>query len=217
MAGKTEFGPEAAEETLFEGARWVIVPAVEASSEAITIITNIAKTLGATPMVMDAEEHDAYVAAISHLPMMAAMALFSMGRASEAWPELSLLAAGGFRDMTRLAGTDPDMAYDIAMTNKENIAHWIDRYVVALQELRRRLVDVEGEDEFYRLLAATNLDTIVGNVNWGGGDLNPVKNVVRTPLVAGQWQLADGKPNLVITNNKEAPEIPVGGEMKLIG
>ena len=158
MAGKTEFGPDAAEETLFEGARWVIVPAVEASSEAITVVTNIAKTLGATPMVMDAEEHDAYVAAISHLPMMAAMALFSMGRASEAWPELSLLAAGGFRDMTRLAGTDPDMAYDIAMTNKENIAHWIDRYVVALQELRRRLVDVEGEEEFYRLLAATNLE-----------------------------------------------------------
>ncbi len=158
MAGKTEFGPSAAEETLFEGARWVIVPSVDASSEAITVITNIATTLGATPMIMDAEEHDAYVAAISHLPMMAAMALFSMGRASEAWPELSLLAAGGFRDMTRLAGTDPDMAYDIAMTNRDNIAHWIDRYVVALQELRRRLVDVEGEEDFYRLLAATNLD-----------------------------------------------------------
>ena len=78
----------------------------------------------------------------------------------------------------------------------------------------------EALDDAYSVteaLAATNLDTIVGNVNWGGGDLNPVKNVVRTPLVAGQWQLADGKPNLVITNNKEAPEIPVGGEMKLIG
>ena len=158
MAGKTEFGPSAAEETLFEGARWVIVPAVEASPEAITIVTNIATTLGAEPMIMDAEEHDAYIAAISHLPMMAATALFSMGRASEAWPELSVLAAGGFKDMTRLAGTDPDMAYDIAMTNRENIAHWIDRYVVALQELRRRLMDVEGEDAFYRLLSATNID-----------------------------------------------------------
>jgi len=158
MAGKTEFGPSAAEDTLFDGARWVIIPAVEASPEAITVVTNIATTLGATPMIMDAEEHDAYIAAISHLPMMAAMAMFSMGRASEAWPELSVLAAGGFRDMTRLAGTDADMAYDIAMTNRDNIAHWIDRYVVALQELRRRLVDVEGEDDFYRLLSATNID-----------------------------------------------------------
>ncbi len=158
MAGKTEFGPSAAEETLFDGARWVIIPSVEASPEAITIVTNIATTLGATPMIMDAEEHDAYIAAISHLPMMASMAMFSMGRASEAWPELSVLAAGGFRDMTRLAGTDADMAYDIAMTNRDNIAHWIDRYVVALQELRRRLVDVEGEDDFYRLLSATTMD-----------------------------------------------------------
>lgn len=158
MAGKTEFGPDAADETLFDGARWVIVPSVEASPEAITVVTNIATTLGATPMIMDAEEHDAYIAAISHLPMMAATALFSMGRASEAWPELSVLAAGGFKDMTRLAGTDADMAYDIAMTNRENIAHWIDRYIVALQELRRRLVDVEGEDAFYRLLSATAMD-----------------------------------------------------------
>lgn len=174
MAGKTEFGPAAAEETLFEGARWVIVPAVEARPEAITVVTNIATTLGAQTMIMDAEEHDAYIAAISHLPMMAAVALFSMGRASEAWPELSLLAAGGFRDMTRLAGTDPDMAYDIAMTNKENIAHWIDRYVVALQELRRRLVDVEGEDEFYRLLAATELDHTAYQMGRTGREQKPV-------------------------------------------
>jgi prephenate dehydrogenase len=158
MAGKTEFGPAAAEETLFEDARWVIVPAVEASDEAIRVVTNIAETLGARPMVMDAEEHDAYVAAISHLPMVAATALFSLGRASEAWPELSLLAAGGFRDMTRLAATDPDMAYDIVVTNRDNIAHWIDRYVVALQEFRRRLLDIESQDDLYKLLAATELE-----------------------------------------------------------
>ncbi len=66
-------------------------------------------------------------------------------------------------------------------------------------------------------LAATELDTIVGKIAWNGGDLNPVKNVVRTPLVGGQWQLDSGAPELVVTNNAEAPEIPVGGEMKLIG
>lgn len=191
MAGKTDFGPDAAEETLFEGARWVIVPAVEASSEAITLVTNVAKTLGAEPMIMDAEEHDAYIAAISHLPMMAAMALFSMGRASEAWPELSVLAAGGFKDMTRLAGTDPDMAYDIAMTNRENIAHWIDRYVVALQELRRRLVDMEGEDDFYRLLAATNLEHAEFKYGKVGREEKPVGQKLESAglsdYLAGAW------------------------------
>ncbi len=158
MAGKTDFGPSAADPNLFDGARWVVAPSVNASAEAIAIVTNMVETLGAKPVVMDAEEHDAYVAGVSHLPMMAAMALFSLGRASEAWPELSTLAAGGFRDMTRLAGTDPAMAYDIAVTNRQNIAHWIDRYVVTLQELRRRLVDAEAEDDLYKLLAATELE-----------------------------------------------------------
>ncbi|MEX2374852.1 MAG: prephenate dehydrogenase dimerization domain-containing protein, partial [Dehalococcoidia bacterium] len=108
--------------------------------------------------VMDAEEHDSYVAAVSHMPMVAATTLFALGRSSAAWPELSLLAAGGFNDMTRLAATDPDMAYDIVVTNRDNVAHWIDRYVDALSEFKRRLMDMESEDDLYRLLAATESD-----------------------------------------------------------
>jgi prephenate dehydrogenase len=160
MAGKTESGPMAADAALFEGARWVIVPPVTASERSIDSVTNLATLLGATPMIMDAAEHDAYVAAISHMPMMASTALFTVARASEAWPELSLLAAGGFQGMSRLAGTDPAMAYDIAVTNRENIVHWIGRYIMALEELRRRLVDSEKDDDLYRVIAATELEHI---------------------------------------------------------
>lgn len=191
MAGKTEFGPGAAEEALFEDARWVIIPSVEASEEAIFIVTNLAERLGARPMVMDAEEHDAYVAAISHLPMVAATTLFSLGRSSEAWPELSMLAAGGFKDMTRLAATDPDMAYDIAVTNRENIAHWIDRYVLALLEFRRRLLDKESQDDLYRLLSATELDYAeyrggkVGREERGKAEIDTSGGF--TDFLAGAW------------------------------
>lgn len=66
-------------------------------------------------------------------------------------------------------------------------------------------------------LAATDLNTIVGRVAWDGGEKNPVKNVARTPLVAGQWRVIDDAPELVVTNNTEAPEIPVGGDFTLIG
>jgi prephenate dehydrogenase len=192
MAGKTEFGPNAAEAELFEGAQWVIVPSVNASERAITMVTSLAETLGAKPLVMDGAEHDAYVAAISHMPMMAATALFSMGRASEAWPELSRLAAGGFKDMTRLAGTDPAMAYDLAVTNRENIAHWIDRYVMALQELRRRLLDVEAEDDLYKLMAATESEYSqfrngkVGRTEVGEGE-PPDVSASFQDFVAGAW------------------------------
>lgn len=63
----------------------------------------------------------------------------------------------------------------------------------------------------------TDLQTCVGPVSWKGGE-GPFKNVKRTPLVAGQWQLnGEGKPELIITSNKQSPDIPVGGNFKLIG
>lgn len=84
-------------------------------------------------------------------------------------------------------------------------------------DVAKRAEQLDDSAAVTAALAATNLDTIVGKIAWNGGPLNPVKNVVRTPLVAGQWQLDSGAPELVITNNAEAPNIPVGGAMKLIG
>jgi prephenate dehydrogenase len=158
MAGKTETGPEHASVDLFDGARWAIVPAPDASEGALKTIRAMAETAGAKELFMDAEEHDAYVAAISHLPMMAATAMFNMTRESEAWPEMSLLAAGGFKDTTRLAGTDADMSFDIAATNRTQIIHWIERYRESLRELQERLTNEEDEEELYRYLAQTNWD-----------------------------------------------------------
>ena len=63
-------------------------------------------------------------------------------------------------------------------------------------------------------IAATNYNSIVGPVHWSG---QPVKNVSKTPLVAGQWQMKDGKLDLVVTTNKPAPNIPVGGTLKPLG
>ncbi|UPJ46395.1 ABC transporter substrate-binding protein [Bradyrhizobium sp. 200] len=67
-------------------------------------------------------------------------------------------------------------------------------------------------------IAATNLDTVVGKVQWGGANLPPfaAKNVAKTPLVGGQWRLKDGKYDIVITDNRTAPAIPVGGQMEAI-
>lgn len=92
-------------------------------------------------------------------------------------------------------------------------------FVHALFELAGDIIKrTEALDDSAAVLAAlkaTNLKTIVGDINWGGE--GPFKNVKRTPLVGGQWQMEGGKPKLVITNNKEYPDIPVGGAMKLIG
>lgn len=158
MAGTTESGPSTAAADLFTNARWVIVPSVQASEAAVKAVAGLAESLGAKPQYMDAEEHDAYVAAISHLPLMAATALFRLTRDSEAWPELSVLAAGGFKDTTRVAGTHPDMSHDIIATNRTQIIHWIERYREALRELQEQMADVEGEEDLYRTLAQTSME-----------------------------------------------------------
>jgi prephenate dehydrogenase len=158
MAGTTASGPATASAALFQGAQWIVVPSLGATEGAVQAVSGLATALGATPRFMDAEEHDAYVAAISHLPLAAATALFRLARDSEAWPELSVLAAGGFRDTTRVAGTHPDMAHDIAVTNRTQLIHWIERYREALRDLQERIADVEGEEDLYRFLASTSIE-----------------------------------------------------------
>lgn len=77
----------------------------------------------------------------------------------------------------------------------------------------KRAADLGDSAAIVEAIKTTSLKTIVGPVDWSKG---PVKNVTKTPLVAGQWQKADGKAQLVITTNKTAPEIPVGGELQLL-
>lgn len=193
MAGKTETGPGAADPALFEGARWVVVPPPTASEHAVATVTNLVEAAGAQLMFMDADEHDAYAAAVSHMPLMAAIALFSLERSSEAWPELSLLAAGGFRDMTRLSGTNPAMAFDIAATNRQHIVHWMDRYVETLQELRRRVADESAEEDLYRLIAATEWEYTgfragnIGRQEKGGEAMSAIDGVSFGEFLAGSW------------------------------
>ena len=148
MAGKTEVGPDHADVDLFRGARWIVTPTASASEAAAKTVMSLAESTGATAMIMDPEEHDAYAAAISHLPMIAAHVMFGLARKSEAWPELSLLASGGFKSSTRLAATDPAMAYDILATNQAQTLHWLDRYIEDLQEMRDRLNEGDQEDLF---------------------------------------------------------------------
>lgn len=81
-------------------------------------------------------------------------------------------------------------------------------------DIIRRTEALDDVEAIMAAIVSTDLQTIVGPVNWKNG---PVKNVQRTPLVGGQWRIENGKPNLVIVNNEEYPDIPLGGELELIG
>ena len=87
-------------------------------------------------------------------------------------------------------------------------------------DVLKRSKEVGNAKATVEAIAATNLDTVVGKVAWNGKGVPPfaAKNVTKTPLVGGQWRIKDGnKYDIVITDNRTAPEIPVGGKMEAIG
>lgn len=145
MAGKEQSGIAAADAGLFRGKAYCVVPSPQASDGAVKSVIGLAAVLGAEAIFIDAGEHDQYVAAISHLPLVASTALFSLARASVAWPDMRNLAGSGFRDLTRLASGDPQMSHDICVTNGEAVIHWLDRYIEELRRYRDLIADDPGE------------------------------------------------------------------------
>jgi prephenate dehydrogenase len=156
MAGKEQSGIEAADARLFAGAAYCVVPHVNASERAINAVLSLVGIVGARPVFIDAEEHDSYVAAVSHLPLVLSVALFSLAHNSQAWPDMAELAASGFRDLTRLASGDPNMSHDICITNRERILHWLDRMMDELSRYRELIRD--KDEELFKALARAQLD-----------------------------------------------------------
>ena len=126
MAGRETTGVDAATADLFLDRPWVIVPGAGARAEDVATTEALASASGAHPMRLTAAEHDAAVAAISHLPLVLAAALVeavARGPQREAvWPLAASLAAGGWRDTTRIARGDPEMGAGILATNAQPVA-----------------------------------------------------------------------------------------------
>jgi prephenate dehydrogenase len=136
MAGKETQGIKHADAALFKGAAYCVIPSPAAGEGAVKSVLGLVSILGAEPVFIDAEEHDQYAAAISHMPLVVSTALFSLVRSSPAWSDIALMAAGGFRDVTRLASGDPRMSHDICATNAEGVTHWIDRVIDELNRFK---------------------------------------------------------------------------------
>jgi prephenate dehydrogenase len=138
MCGKEVAGFGAAEATLFQQRPFVLCPVSRTSQAALELARSLALAVGARPIVLDPAIHDRAVGAISHLPYALAVTLMSIvnaGRTPAAWS----LAAGGFRDTSRVAGSDVDMMLDILLTNREAVLEWLDAFAVPLAELRTEL------------------------------------------------------------------------------
>lgn len=128
MAGTEHKGFENSFEGLFKGAKWVITPCFGESQELVEII----KKLGAAPVITTPDKHDEAAAMISHMPMVISQALFL---AASVNPLALEIASSGFRDMTRLAMSNEEMACDMVKMNAGNIEHSILKLYKAVGDL----------------------------------------------------------------------------------
>src|SRR5438128_1601184 len=116
---------------------WVLTPEGGSDPAAVERIERLIRLVGGHPVRMEARRHDRLVAIVSHLPQVASTTLMALAATEEAnEPELLLLAAGGFRDLTRLAASNPALWSDILLANREAVAVAVDLYVARLRALR---------------------------------------------------------------------------------
>jgi len=136
MAGKERGGLENADPDLFQGAVCAVVPFENTGEEALGLAEELAEALGGRPLRTGAEEHDAAAACISHFPVLVAASLALLaGEETELHPLVPLLAAGGFRDTTRVAGGLPELGADMASTNGEQIRRLAGKFRTILDTL----------------------------------------------------------------------------------
>jgi prephenate dehydrogenase len=149
MGGSERSGPEHASASLVDGIVWVLTPdgGAEAEAEAVASLEAWIQRIGGRPMRMSAERHDRLVAFVSHLPQIASTALMGLAATEEAdEPDILLLAAGGFRDLTRLASSNPALWSQILLSNRDAIAEAIDLFSARLADLRAMVVEGRGRD-----------------------------------------------------------------------
>jgi prephenate dehydrogenase len=147
MAGSELHGLDGSDPDLFEGATWVLTPSIATGDETFRVTAEIIKSLGAEVMVLEPHRHDHLVAIVSHLPHLTAATLMSLA-SREAEENLAVLrlAAGGFRDMTRVASGSAAIWIDICRENRAAIVGVLDQMVGGLEHIRELVASNRSEE-----------------------------------------------------------------------
>jgi prephenate dehydrogenase len=147
MAGSEQEGVDGADATLFVGSTWTLTPTANTDERAYTLVLRVVRDLGAEVVTVTPSHHDELVAIVSHVPQLAASTLMDVATANEDDRRTMLrLAAGGFRDMTRIAAGHPGIWPDILATNRDAVLAALDNYVGALLHAREIVASGARED-----------------------------------------------------------------------
>ncbi|MGF1599286.1 MAG: prephenate dehydrogenase/arogenate dehydrogenase family protein [Acidimicrobiales bacterium] len=167
MAGSEQDGIEGARDDLFAGAMWVLTPTEATDESTFATVRSVVRSVGAETLALPPDVHDELVAQVSHVPHLTAATLMNLADASSIEHHALLrLAAGGFRDMTRISAGRPSIWPDICVANGPAITAGLDRLIRALGRVRDLVADGD-RDGILRLLtearaARVNLPTGFG-------------------------------------------------------
>lgn len=140
MAGSEKTGLSNATAYLLENAYYILTPTKDVPAEKVEEFRQFIASLGAVPMVLDYKCHDTATAAISHLPHVIASALVNLVKKSDTPEEImKKIAAGGFKDITRIASSSPVMWEEICLSNKEQILRMIELFQAQLDDIKQTI------------------------------------------------------------------------------
>jgi len=146
MAGTEKTGYKEGFSHLFENAYYILSKSNTTTNSALETMLLILNLIGAIPIILDAGEHDKITAAISHAPHIIAASLVNLVREQDSSDGImQMLAAGGFKDITRIASSSPEMWENITLSNKTQIIDAITKYIDLLQEFTKYVANNDSE------------------------------------------------------------------------
>lgn len=145
IAGSEKSGVSAADSQLFNGYKVILTPLPDSAADATARVEEMWRFTGAEVLMMDVARHDEVLAATSHLPHILAFSLVDTLAREEENLDIFRYAAGGFRDFTRIAGSDPTMWHDVCLANKDPLLRQLDRFTAGLARLRSAIEQGDGD------------------------------------------------------------------------
>lgn len=212
MTGSERYGYANSKATLLENAYYILTPTDKVSPTKVEDFKNMILGIKAVPFIINFEEHDYATAAISHLPHIIASGLVNLVKQSDSKNELmKTIAAGGFKDLTRIASSNPTMWQQICLTNTDNILQLLDDYITTLKQMKDKLSNGDAYS-LYNFFDEARIyrDSFNGAVK---GPLMPIYaitieisdkpgSLAEVTAILAKYQLSI--KNMHITHNREA-------------
>lgn len=153
MAGTEKTGYENSTDTMLNGAFYLLTPTEHTKESQLSIMKEITALCGCKTMILNPEEHDIAAAAISHVPHILSYSLVNTVHDNDNEQQyMKQFAAGGFRDMTRIAASSPEMWQNVVLANKKSVLTFLSQYQIVLEQFKQMLIadDEQGLLDFFQ-------------------------------------------------------------------